>query len=170
MPDNHQGSTLIDYILSDTDGGESQIWTPAKKFCQWSYPLDGQSADSISRSRVPKFIVPTPRAVATAYIVKWMTHSRIATLVMGARGTGKSTICTAVLDENRGKNKVTARVTLSRRSTNSQFQVSVAELLDLLPFPYFVISWSIFLLFLFFAERVCFFAHVTLSCNVLCRT
>jgi len=170
MPDNHKGSTLIDYILSDTDGGESQIWTPAKKFCQWSYPLDGQSADSISRrvGRVPKFIVPTPRAVATAYIVKWMTHSRIATLVMGARGTGKSTICTAVLDENRGKNKVTARVTLSRRSTNSQFQVSVAELLDLLPFPYFVISWSIFLLFL--AERVCFFAHLTLSCNVLCRT
>jgi len=129
MPDSRKGSTLIDHILSDTDGGESQIWTSAKKFCNWSYPLDGQGVDSVSVrvGRVPKFIVPTPRAVSTAYLVKWMAHSKIAALVVGARGAGKSTICTAVLEENRSKTKVTARVTLFGPSTSHQFQVSIAD-------------------------------------------
>jgi dynein heavy chain len=130
LPTPANGYTLIDNILTDTAEGASQVWTSAHSLCKWEYPTIEDGDDYVT-GRTPKFIVPTPRSVTTTYVTKWLVDPRICILVAGARGSGKSTICTAILKSmfsknklGEEKNKLTARVTLSFQTTNHQFQVT----------------------------------------------
>jgi len=120
LPDTRKDSTLIDNILTDVEG--VLVWSCAQNLCEWSYPTIEKGDDFINE-RVPKFIVPTQRSVTTSYISKWMVNQRIALMVAGARGVGKSTISSAVLESIRSKTKISSRITLSLHSTSHQFQV-----------------------------------------------
>jgi len=120
LPDNRKDCTLIDNTLTDVEG--VLVWSSAQNLCEWSYPTIEKGDDFINE-RVPKFIVPTQRSVTISYISKWMVNQRIALMVAGARGVGKSTIISAVLESIRSKTKISSRITLSLHSTSHQFQV-----------------------------------------------
>ena len=120
LPDEHKSRTLIDNVLR-TSEDEVHSWTAAAKLCDWTYS-DVSSRGGYVAGSIPKMIVSSPHAVSLWYLTQSIVEPSIGILVAGARGVGKSTICTELLDRNRSKTMLTSRVILSVQTSNHQFQ------------------------------------------------